>query len=236
MHTFLRALDADCVERRHEDLHIFASSQLHRCKWTSDCKIRVYREVWRGFFIPVARRRGVNREGSRPGGDPRPLRCTDFWSGRNQKDFRASLARRSVLPYRVINLHSETLTRVLECPFGQQRQAISTAVPVLHCKPSYAGRYALQKGFRWCCCRRQLIVSISNRAEHYYLQTWIYSEFAILCNASYEAVSNNGTARNSTTPNNHASITFPSFSFFLFSFFFPFSFFLFSFFFLFFTL
>ena len=138
----------------------------------------------------------------------------------------------SVLPYRVINLHSETLTRVLECPFGQQRQAISTAVPVLHCKPSYAGRYALQKGFRWCCCRRQLIVSISNRAEHCYLQTWVCSEFAILCNASYEAVSNNGTARNCTTPNNHAFITFLSFSFFLlFSFllFFLFSFFFFLF-------
>ncbi|KAF8543157.1 hypothetical protein BDD12DRAFT_822299 [Trichophaea hybrida] len=79
---------------------------------------------------------------------------------------------------------------------------------VRHCKLSCARRYASQKGFRWCCCRRQLIVSISNGAEHCY-KHGSSSDSVILCNASYEAEENGrlaGIGRAKPSHNNHAVI------------------------------
>lgn len=76
--------DADCVERRHEDLHIFASSCIDGSGHPTASYTLFLESVYRGS-LGFARRSDVNPGGSRPG----DLQCTNFWSG-GAKYFRAS--------------------------------------------------------------------------------------------------------------------------------------------------
>lgn len=143
-------------------------------------------------------------------------RIHQYWSG--ESTF-SGLSFPSVRPMEVSDLHYPGHqfalghisdlpgTRCLRRPFGQWRRSISTAVPVLrmvrHCKLSCARRYASHKGFRWCCCRRQLIVSISNGAEHSYkhgFSAWILLSYATpAMKLRRRAASRNGPRENPPT-------------------------------------